>query len=176
AFFQTNTKGAEQLYNTVVEFADLKPDMVVWDFYSGAGSISLYIADKVKQVIGFEVVSDAVKNAKKNAEKNKVPHCQFFEANLDTFLQTNQELIASLDKPDLAIVDPPRAGLNPKFVKQLIALKAPNIVYVSCNPTTQARDITLLVEAGYKVEKIQPVDMFPHTAHIETVAKLSLRV
>lgn len=174
AFFQTNTKGAEQLYNTVVEFADLKPDMVVWDFYSGAGSISLYIADKVKQVIGFEVVSDAVKNAKMNAKRNHVPHCQFFEANLDTFLQTNRELIASLDKPDLAIVDPPRAGLNPKFVKQLIALKPPSIVYVSCNPSTQARDIALLVEAGYEVEKIQPVDMFPHTAHIETVAKLSL--
>ena len=176
AFFQTNTKGAEQLYNTVVEFADLKSDMVVWDFYSGAGSISLYIADKVKQVIGFEVIRDAVKNAKKNAKRNKVPHCEFFEANLDTFLQTNQELIASLDQPDLAIVDPPRAGLNPKFVKQLIALKPPSIVYVSCNPTTQARDLQLLVEAGYEVEKIQPVDMFPHTAHIETVAKLRLRV
>ncbi|MEA2076838.1 MAG: 23S rRNA (uracil(1939)-C(5))-methyltransferase RlmD [Candidatus Marinimicrobia bacterium] len=176
AFFQTNTKGAEQLYNTVVEFADLKPDMIVWDFYSGAGSISLFIADKVKQVIGFEVVKDAVKNAKMNAKRNKVQHCQFFEANLDTFLQTNQELIGKLDQPDLAIVDPPRAGLNPKFVKQLIALKPPNIVYVSCNPSTQARDIALLLEAGYKVEKIQPVDMFPHTAHIETVAKLRLDV
>ena len=176
AFFQTNTKGAEQLYNTVIEFAELRSDMVVWDFYSGAGSISLYIADKVKQVIGFEVVKDAVKNAKKNAKRNNVPHCQFFEANLDTFLQTNQDLIAKLDKPDLAIVDPPRAGLNPKFVKQLIALQPPSIVYVSCNPSTQARDIALLVEAGYDVEKIQPVDMFPHTAHIETVAKLRLNV
>jgi 23S rRNA (uracil1939-C5)-methyltransferase len=174
AFFQTNTKGAEQLYNTVVDFAELKKDMVVWDFYSGAGSISLYIANKVKQVIGFEVVKDAVKNAKMNAKRNNVSHCQFFEANLDTFLQTNQELIAKLDKPDLAIVDPPRAGLKPKFVKQLIALKPPLIVYVSCNPTTQARDIALLVEAGYNVEKIQPVDMFPHTAHIETVARLVL--
>jgi 23S rRNA (uracil1939-C5)-methyltransferase len=175
AFFQTNTKGAEQLYNTVVEFANLKSDMVVWDFYSGAGSISLYIADKVKQVIGFEVVKDAVKNAKMNAKRNNVPHCEFFVANLDTFLQTNQDLIAKLDQPDLAIVDPPRAGLNPKFVKQLILLKTPNIVYVSCNPTTQARDIMLLTEAGYVVEKIQPVDMFPHTAHIETVAKLKLK-
>jgi len=176
AFFQTNTKGAEQLYNTVIEFAELRSDMVVWDFYSGAGSISLYIADKVKQVIGFEVVKDAVRNAKMNAKRNNVPHCQFFEANLDTFLQTNQDLIAKLDKPDLAIVDPPRAGLNPKFVKQLIALQPPSIVYVSCNPSTQARDIALLVEAGYDVEKIQPVDMFPHTAHIETVAKLRLNV
>lgn len=175
SFFQTNTKGAEQLYNVVVDFAELTPEMVVWDFYSGAGSISLYIADKVKQVIGFEVVKDAVKNAKMNAKRNKIPHCEFFEANLDTFLQTNQDLIATLDKPDLAIVDPPRAGLNPKFVKQLIGLKPPSIVYVSCNPSTQARDIQLLVEAGYEVEKIQPVDMFPHTAHIETVAKLSLK-
>ena len=175
AFFQTNTKGAEQLYNTVVKFAELKPDMVVWDFYSGTGSISLYIANKVKQVIGFEVIRDAVKNAKKNARKNNVTHCKFFEANLDSFLQTNQDLIAKLEKPDLAIVDPPRAGLNPKFVKQLLELKPSSIVYVSCNPATQARDIQLLVEAGYEVEKIQPVDMFPHTAHIETVAKLSLR-
>lgn len=174
SFFQTNTKGAEQLYNTVVEFGELKPDMIVWDFYSGAGSISLYIADKVKEVIGFEVVKDAVKNAKMNAKRNNVKHCHFFEANLDKFLQNNQELIAKLNKPDLAIVDPPRAGLNPKFLKQLIDLTPPSIVYVSCNPSTQARDIELLCEAGYKVEKIQPVDMFPHTAHIETVAKLSL--
>jgi 23S rRNA (uracil1939-C5)-methyltransferase len=175
AFFQTNTKGAEQLYDTVVDFAELKPDMVVWDFYSGAGSISLYIADKVKQVIGFEVVRDAVRNAKSNAKRNKVPHCEFFEANLDTFLQANQDLIASLEKPDLAIVDPPRAGLNPKFIKQLVGLKPRAIVYVSCNPATQARDIQLLAEAGYEVEKIQPVDMFPHTAHIETVAKMKLK-
>ncbi|MCD6337231.1 MAG: 23S rRNA (uracil(1939)-C(5))-methyltransferase RlmD [Candidatus Marinimicrobia bacterium] len=176
AFFQTNTKGAEQLYNTIVDFAEFNPDMIVWDFYSGTGSISLYIANKVKQVIGFEVVKNAVENAKMNAKRNNVSHCQFFEANLDTFLQTNQELIAKLDKPDLAIVDPPRAGLNPKFVKQLIALKPPSIIYVSCNPSTQARDIALFVEAGYNVEKIQPVDMFPHTAHIETVAKLRLNV
>jgi len=175
AFFQTNTKGAEQLYDVVLDFADLRPDMIVWDFYSGAGSISLYLADKVKQVIGFEVVRDAVRNAKKNAERNRVSNCEFYEANLDTFLQTNQDMIAKLDAPDLAIVDPPRAGLNPKFLKQLIELKAPGIVYVSCNPSTQARDIQLLVEAGYEVEKIQPVDMFPHTAHIETVAKLKLK-
>ena len=176
AFFQTNTKGAEQLYEVVVNFSELTKHMVVWDFYSGTGSISLYIADKVKQVIGFEVVGDAVRNAKKNAKRNRVAHCKFFEANLDTFLQSNQDLIAKLDKPDLAIVDPPRAGLNPKFIQQLIGLKPPSIVYVSCNPSTQARDIQLLVEGGYKVEKIQPVDMFPHTAHIETVAKLRLKV
>ncbi|MFA6617926.1 MAG: 23S rRNA (uracil(1939)-C(5))-methyltransferase RlmD [Candidatus Neomarinimicrobiota bacterium] len=174
SFFQTNTKGAEQLYNVILEFGDFKQDMVVWDFFSGAGSISLYIADKVKEVIGFEVVKDAVKNAKMNAKRNKVEHCRFFEADLNKFLQHKQELITKLNKPDLAIVDPPRAGLNPKFIKQLIDLKAPSIIYVSCNPSTQARDIELLCEAAYKVEKIQPVDMFPHTAHIETVAKLSL--
>ena len=172
SFFQTNTKGAEQLYNVVVDFSHLHDEMIVWDFYSGAGSISLYIADKVKEVIGFEVVRSAVKNAKKNAQRNNVKHCKFFEANLDTFLQSNQELIHKLPKPDLAIVDPPRAGLNPKFIKQLIALQPPAIVYVSCNPSTQARDIAFFVEAGYSVEKIQPVDMFPHTAHIETVARL----
>ena len=176
AFFQTNTKGAEQLYNTIVDFAELNPNDVVWDFYSGTGSIVMYLANRVRQVIGFEVVADAVKNAEKNAIRNNVPHCQFFKANLDTFLQSNHDLIQSLDKPDVAIVDPPRAGLNPKFIKQLIALYPPRIVYVSCNPGTQARDIALLAEAGYTVEKIQPVDMFPHTVHIETVARLVLKL
>jgi len=110
-----------------------------------------------------------------NAKRNRVSHCEFHEANLDTFLQTNQELIAKLDKPDLAIVDPPRAGLNPKFIQQLVGLKPPTIIYVSCNPSTQARDIQLLAEAGYVVEKIQPVDMFPHTAHIEKKKKMRLQ-
>ncbi|MDD4960641.1 MAG: 23S rRNA (uracil(1939)-C(5))-methyltransferase RlmD [Candidatus Marinimicrobia bacterium] len=172
AFFQTNTRAAEQLYEVVLDFASPRETDVVWDFYCGTGSIALFIAEKVKKVYGFELVEDAVRNAKRNAVQNGVENCAFFTADLDRFLQQNPELIAGLEKPDLVIVDPPRSGLNPKFLQQLIGLRPPRIVYVSCNPATQARDIVLLSEAGYRTEKIQPVDMFPHTAHIESVALL----
>jgi 23S rRNA (uracil1939-C5)-methyltransferase len=172
AFFQTNTRAAEQLYGVIRDFASPKAKDVVWDFYCGTGSIALYLADAVKKVYGFELVEDAVNNAKRNALRNGVENCAFFTADLDRFLQRNPEMIAGLEKPDLAIVDPPRSGLNPKFLQQLIALRPPRIVYVSCNPATQARDIVQLSEAGYGAKKIQAVDMFPHTAHIETVALL----
>jgi 23S rRNA (uracil1939-C5)-methyltransferase len=175
AFFQTNTHAAEQLYDVVLDFASPRETDVVWDFYCGTGSIALFMAEKVKKVYGFELVEDAVRNAKRNALKNGVENCAFFTADLDRFLQRNPELIAGLEKPDLAIVDPPRSGLNPKFLQQLIGLRPPRIVYVSCNPATQARDIVLLSEAGYRTEKIQPVDMFPHTAHIESVALLAMK-
>ena len=118
------------------------------------------------------MIRDAVENARKNAEKNKISNCHFFEANLDKFFQKNPDLIQSLPVPDLAVVDPPRAGLHPDFVKQLIHLAPPKIVYVSCNPATQARDTAMLAENGYSLVKIQPVDMFPHTPHIESVALL----
>ncbi len=172
AFFQTNTRAAEQLYDVVLDFASPNKKDMVWDFYCGTGSIALFIAEKVKKVYGFELVEDAIRNAKRNAVQNGVENCAFFTADLDRFLQRNPELIAGLEKPDLAIVDPPRSGLNPKFLQQLIGLRPPRIVYVSCNPATQARDIVQLSEAGYRVEKIRPVDMFPHTAHIESVALL----
>lgn len=175
AFFQTNTRGAERLYQTIVEFADLTGREIVWDFYSGTGSIALFLADKARHIIGFEMVRDAVQNAKANAIRNNITNCQFFEADLDKFLQKYPELIKSLEPPDVAVVDPPRAGLNPKFLDQLIQLKPARIVYVSCNPATQARDIEILLSAGYSVDLIQPVDMFPHTWHIESIAKLTRR-
>jgi len=173
AFFQTNTKGAEQLYGVVRDFAKETNKPVIWDFYSGIGSIALFLADVAKKVYGFEVCSAAVKNANENTQKNNINNCEFFEANLDKFLQTNQELIQSLLPPDIVVIDPPRAGIHPKFLKQMVNQGAPKIIYVSCNPSTQARDIEQLVEHGYKVEKIQPVDMFPHTWHIESVALLT---
>ena len=173
AFFQTNTKGAEQLYGVVRDFARETDKPVIWDFYSGTGSIALFLADVAKKVYGFEVCSSAVKNANKNTQKNNINNCEFFEANLDKFLQTNQELIQSLLPPDIVVIDPPRAGIHPKFLKEIVNLDAPKIIYVSCNPSTQARDIEQLVTHGYKVEKIQPVDMFPHTWHIESVALLT---
>lgn len=174
AFFQTNTTGAELLYNTIVDFTDTQPDKVVWDLYCGTGSIAMYLARSVKKVYGFELVEDAVNNARKNAERNKIENCEFFQADLDKFMQSNQKLIQSLDKPDIAIVDPPRCGLNPRFLEQLLVLRPKEIVYVSCNPSTQARDLEILAEF-YNILKIQPVDMFPHTHHIETVAKCVLK-
>lgn len=170
SFFQTNTTGAEQLYSIVEEFADLQGKEIVWDLYSGTGSIALYLSRKAKQVFGFEMITDAVDNARQNAEKNGILNCHFFEANLDKFFQKNPELIQSLPVPDIAVVDPPRAGLHPDFVQQLIHLNPPRIIYVSCNPATQARDAAELTQNGYSLVKIQPVDMFPHTPHIESVA------
>jgi 23S rRNA (uracil1939-C5)-methyltransferase len=173
AFFQTNTKGAEQLYAVVKEFALETDKPVIWDFYSGTGSIALFLADIAKKIYGFEVCSAAVKNANENACKNSIDNCEFFEANLDKFFQMNQEFIRSLLPPDIVVIDPPRAGIHPKFLNHIVSSGASRIIYVSCNPSTQARDIEQLVCIyGYKLEKIQPVDMFPHTWHIESVALL----
>jgi 23S rRNA (uracil1939-C5)-methyltransferase len=174
AFFQTNTLGAELLYETIRSFAGLSGSETVWDFYTGTGSIALFLAPFAKELIGFELVKEAVDNANFNAANNHINNCRFFQANLDSFLQKEQLLINSLPPPDLAVVDPPRSGLNPKFLKQLIQLKAPRLIYVSCNPATMARDMRVLVDNGYKAGHIQPVDMFPHTWHIENVTELSL--
>ncbi|MFO8241298.1 MAG: 23S rRNA (uracil(1939)-C(5))-methyltransferase RlmD [Dissulfuribacterales bacterium] len=174
AFFQTNTKGAEQLYDVIREFALETDKPVIWDFYSGTGSIALFLADIAKKIYGFEVCSAAVKNANENAHKNNIDNCEFFEANLDKFFQMNQQLIRSLLPPDIVVIDPPRAGIHPKFLNHIVSSGASKIIYVSCNPSTQARDVEQFVLVyGYKVEKIQPVDMFPHTWHIESVALLT---
>jgi len=173
SFFQTNTFGAEQLYAVIEAFADLTGSETVWDLYCGTGSIALYLSQKAAKVVGFEMISDAVRNARRNAEKNSISNCHFFEANLDKFFQKSMDLIKKLPKPDVAVVDPPRAGLHPDFLKELILLDAPKIIYVSCNPASQARDLAELSSNGYSIDKIQPVDMFPHTAHIEAVALLN---
>ncbi len=174
AFFQTNTRGAEQLYDVIREFALETDKPVIWDFYSGTGSIALFLADIAKKIYGFEVCSAAVKNANENAHKNNIDNCEFFEANLDKFFQMNQQLIRSLLPPDIVVIDPPRAGIHPKFLNHIVSSGASKIIYVSCNPSTQARDVEQFVLVyGYKVEKIQPVDMFPHTWHIESVALLT---
>jgi len=174
AFFQTNTRGAEQLYDVIREFALEMDKPVIWDFYSGTGSIALFLADIAKKIYGFEVCSAAVKNANENAHKNNIDNCEFFEANLDKFFQMNQQFIRSLLPPDIVVIDPPRAGIHPKFLNHIVSSGASKIIYVSCNPSTQARDVEQFVLVyGYKVEKIQPVDMFPHTWHIESVALLT---
>ena len=172
SFFQTNTLQGEFLYNEVLNAANFKGDEIVFDLYCGAGSIALYLAHKVKEVFGFEIIRSSLENAQRNAEKNKINNAFFLKANLDTFFKSGQ-LPRKVPKPNVVIVDPPRAGMHPDMVNYLHKFKAEKIVYVSCNPTTQARDAKLLVEKGYKIKSAVMVDMFPHTPHIETVVLFS---
>jgi len=171
SFFQTNTLQAENLYKTATEFAELKGDEIIYDLYSGAGTIAIYVSGKAKKVIGFESIRPAVKDAAENALLNQVENVQFAEANLyKSFLPIIDQ--NNIQKPDVIIIDPPRSGMHKNTVDDVIQLNPQKIVYVSCNPATQARDIKLLVEAGYKLKKMKPVDMFPHTYHMENVALL----
>ena len=171
SFFQTNTLQAKKLYQTALDFAEFNGNEIVYDLYSGASTISIFISQKVKEVYGFESVRSAVKDAKNNYKINNIENVKSFEVDL------NKSCLSLLEqhktpKPDVIIADPPRAGMNPKTVIDLLNLEPQKIVYVSCNPSTQARDIKLLCEEKYKLVKIQPVDMFPQTYHIENVALL----
>ncbi len=171
SFFQTNTTQAANLYQIALDYADLKGDEVVYDLYSGAGTISIYVSKNSKEVYAFESMDSSVKDAKVNNKINDITNVTHLQADLNrSFLPIVEH--KSVPKPDVIILDPPRAGMNPKTVKDLINLAPPKIVYVSCNPASQARDIKLLAEAGYKLIKMQPVDMFPHTFHVENVALL----
>ena len=172
SFFQTNTLQGEVLYNEVLKAANLKGDEIVFDLYCGAGSIALYLAKKAKEVFGFEVIRSSLENATKNAKNNKIKNAVFLKANLDTFFKSGQ-LPRRIPKPDIVIVDPPRAGMHPDMTNYLHKFKAKKIVYVSCNPTTQARDAKILYEKGYHIKSAVMVDMFPHTPHIETVVLFS---
>ncbi len=174
SFFQTNTLQAEILYNTAIQFADFKGDEIVYDLYSGAGTIPIFISKNVKEIFGFESVESAIKDAEVNYELNDVKNFQPILADL------NKSFLPVIDKkrippPHVIIADPPRSGMNPKTVKDILKLLPERIVYVSCNPATQARDIKLLCEEKYVLKKLQPVDMFPHTYHIECVALLHKR-
>jgi 23S rRNA (uracil1939-C5)-methyltransferase len=172
SFFQTNTFQAEKLYQTALDFADFKGDEIVYDLYSGASTISIFISQKVKEVYGFESVRAAVKDGKTNCKLNSIDNVKSFEVDLNkSFLSLLEQY--KTPKPDVIIADPPRAGMNPKTVNDILKLEPQKIVYVSCNPSTQARDIKLLCEDKYKLIKIMPVDMFPQTFHIENVALLS---
>ncbi|MBV6513777.1 MAG: 23S rRNA (uracil-C(5))-methyltransferase RlmCD [Ignavibacteriaceae bacterium] len=171
SFFQTNTKQAERLYAIAREFAGIKKSDVVYDLYCGAGTISLYVAGDAKEVYGFEASSSAIKDAAVNQQINRNSNTRFFESNLYKSFLPEVEGNA-LPKPDILITDPPRNGMHTTTVEDILKLKPGKIVYISCNPATQVRDIKLLAEGGYKLKKIQPVDMFPHTYHIENVALL----
>jgi 23S rRNA (uracil1939-C5)-methyltransferase len=171
SFFQTNTLQAENLFNTALQFAELKGDEIIYDLYSGAGTIAIYVSDKAGKVYGFESVKSALKDAEKNAKINSVDNVEFIEADLyKSFLPIIQR--KKIPMPDAIIIDPPRSGMHKNTVDDVLQLNPGKIVYVSCNPATQARDIKLMVDAGYKLVKMKPVDMFPHTYHIENVAVL----
>ena len=169
SFFQTNSKQAERLYQVTRDFAELTGKEVVYDLYCGTGSIGIFCSKQAKKIVGVEFVADAIEDAKENASMNNLKETAFFAGDVidicdDAFFETH-------GKPDVIITDPPRAGMHEKLVRKLLEMEAPTIVYVSCNPATQARDLALLDEK-YKVTKIQPVDMFPHTLHIENVVQL----
>jgi 23S rRNA (uracil1939-C5)-methyltransferase len=172
SFFQTNTAQAEKLYGVARSFAELKATDVVWDLYSGTGAISLFVSDAVKEVVGIESVESAVKDAERNATANKVQNCSFILGDLKDRLTSDTQWMSSRSKPDVMIIDPPRNGMHPKVIEEILQLLPPRVVYVSCNPATQARDLKILCAQQYRLAQLQPVDMFPHTYHIENVALL----
>ncbi len=173
SFFQTNTRMAKKLYDIILEFANLKQSDIAWDLYCGTGTIALYLAPYLEKIIGLEIIPAAIRDAKKNAEFNKIDNGIFYEANLDKICRKNPEFFTNLPQPDLIIVDPPRAGIHPDITKTIITISPNRIIYVSCNPSTQVRDLKILTEeGGYKIIEVQPIDMFPHTPHIEIVTKL----
>ncbi len=172
SFFQTNTKQAEKLYRITREFAALTGAETVYDLYCGTGSIGIFCSEGAKKIIGVEAVEDAITDAKENASLNNLTNTHFYAG--DVIKICDDAFFAQHGKPDVVITDPPRAGMHEKLVLKLLEIGAPKIVYVSCNTATQARDLALLSEK-YEVVKIQPVDMFPHTHHIESVALLILK-
>lgn len=172
SFFQTNSQQAKNLYDITKEFAGLKPTDVVYDLYTGVGSIAIYVSADCKSVTGIEQIEAAIVDAKENARLNNITNCTFYAGDVRMVLKP--EFIAANGRPDVVITDPPRAGMHEDVVKTLLQLAAPKIVYVSCNAATQARDLQLLSEK-YEVTRVQPVDMFPHTTHIENVALLELK-
>lgn len=172
AFFQTNTHQAERLYEVARNFADIQAGDVVYDLYCGVGTLTLFLSDVASKVVGIELNPVSINNAIQNATDNNVHHVHFELGDMkDTF---NAALLEKHGKPDIIVTDPPRVGMHPDVVKQLIELKCPTIVYVSCNSSTLSRDLALLKEV-YDIEVVQPVDMFPQTYHIESVAKLTLK-
>ncbi len=169
AFYQINPVQTEVLYGKALEFAKLTGQETVIDAYCGTGTIGILASKNAGRVIGVELNSDAVKDAKVNAELNGVKNIEFYEADAGKFMV---ELASLKEKVDTVIMDPPRAGASLDFLKSLVILKPQNVVYVSCNPETLARDLSYLTRKGYRVKKIQPVDMFPHTSHVECAVNL----
>jgi 23S rRNA (uracil1939-C5)-methyltransferase len=167
AFFQTNTEMAERLYAVVAEYAGLTGSERVFDLFCGIGTIGLTMAAQAGEVWGLEIVPEAIEDAERNAKRNGIENIHFLAANARTGVRP---LIVQAGRPDVVVVDPPRAGLSQKIVRRVIECEAKRIVYVSCNPTTLAPNAAQLVEAGYRLTRVRPVDMFPQTPHIECIA------
>ncbi len=172
AFFQTNTEMAERLYALAIEYAELKGYERLYDLYCGIGTIGLLMAPRAAELWGLEIVEDAISDAIANARRNEIDNVHFFAGDVRLALR---ELVDKAGRPDVLVVDPPRAGLSQKVVRRIIEAAPKRIVYVSCNPTTLAPNAAQLVEAGYVLNKVRPVDMFPQTPHIECVAQLERR-
>ncbi len=171
SFFQTNSMQALEMYEYVRHECNLTGSEVVYDFYCGTGTISIFVAENAKKVYGFEIVESSIKDAKKNALKNNVQNTQFYCGDLSKMLKNYRHIIEN-DPCDVLILDPPRAGLHPKTLKEVLKIKPKKIIYVSCNPTTQARDVREFINSNYIMGAVQPIDMFPHTHHIECVITL----
>lgn len=172
SFYQTNTEQAYELYKVARNFAELTGDELVYDLYTGTGTIANFVARQARQVIGIEYVPEAIEDAKVNSNINGIKNTLFFAGDMKKVL--NDEFVAKYGRPDVIITDPPRAGMDPDVVDVILKSAPKRIVYVSCNPATQARDLALLDEK-YKVTKVQPVDMFPHTQHVENVVQLIIK-
>ena len=172
SFYQTNTDQALRLYSVARDFAGLTGEELVYDLYTGTGTIANFVARKARKVIGIEYVPEAIEDAKVNSEINGIDNTEFYAGDMKDIL--TDDFIAANGRPDVIITDPPRAGMHPDVVQTIIRTSAKRIVYVSCNPATQARDLALL-DQYYKVKAVQPVDMFPHTPHVENVVLLEIR-
>ena len=172
SFYQTNSRQAYNLYKVTREFAGLTGDELVYDLYTGTGTIANFVSRKARQVIGIEYVPEAIEDAKVNSALNGIDNTLFFAGDMKDIL--NQEFINEYGRPDVIITDPPRAGMHNDVIDTILFAEPKRIVYVSCNPATQARDLSLL-DVKYKVTRVQPVDMFPHTHHVENVVLLELK-
>ena len=172
SFYQTNTEQAYELYKVARSFAELTGNELVYDLYTGTGTIANFVAGMAREVIGIEYVPEAIEDAKVNSKLNNITNTRFFAGDMKDIL--NKDFVAQYGRPDVIITDPPRAGMHEDVVNVILEAEPKRIVYVSCNPATQARDLALL-DAKYKVTKVQPVDMFPHTQHVENVVQLCLR-
>jgi 23S rRNA (uracil1939-C5)-methyltransferase len=172
SFFQTNTEQALSLYRVIRDFSGLSGEEIVYDLYCGTGSIGIFVSKLAKKIIGIEIVEEAIEDARENAAINGISHASFFAG--DAAALCNEALYAQYGRPDVIITDPPRAGMQEKLIVKILDIGAKTVVYASCNPATQARDLNRLDEK-YRVTDIQPVDLFPHTHHIENVIRLELR-
>lgn len=172
SFYQTNSRQAYELYKVARDFAGLTGNELVYDLYTGTGTIANFVARDARKVIGIEYVADAIEDAKINSAVNGIANTEFFAGDMKDVL--NAEFIERHGRPDVMIVDPPRAGMHADVVDVILAAEPDTIVYVSCNPATQARDLALL-DCKYRVTAVQPVDMFPHTQHVENVVRLVKR-